>query len=301
MSDQATPWFRVGHVTHHAARTGCTVILFDELVPAAVDIRGGAPGTRETALLGEGRLVGRADAILLTGGSAFGLAAADGVMRYLVEWERGFPTSALPVPIVPAAVIYDLANGDAIWPTADDGYNAALNATGLTSGLDRWLGAGAGATVAKLDGDPKPGGIGVSTIHAGEVTVTAIVVLNAVGDIVDPAIGQYLARAGDDGSPSGRELAIAKRAMGQPGENTTIGAVLIDGPMSREALHRCCIAAHGALARCVIPAQTIYDGDTFFAASRSAGGPDPDQILGVAAATEVAVERAIVGMFRNSS
>src|SRR5688500_7771849 len=119
------PWFRIGHVTNEVAKTGCTVVLFDTLVPATVDVRGGAPGTRETALLGSGRLVGRADAILLTGGSAFGLAAADGVMRYLAERGRGFPTSSIPVPIVPAAVIYDLGHGRAVWPTTDDGYAAA--------------------------------------------------------------------------------------------------------------------------------------------------------------------------------
>ncbi len=292
-------WFRIGHHTNEAGQTGCTVILFDELKPATVDVRGGAPGTRETALLGSGRLVGRADAIVLTGGSAFGLATADGVMRYLSEQGRGIPTSAIPVPIVPAAVIYDLANGAAIWPTADDGYQAAATATTVGSDMASRAGAGTGATVAKLGGGSHPGGLGIATISVGSMSVTAVVVVNAVGDIVNPVNGALLAAAVDvDGhSRSARELVLAGAATARSGENTTIGVVLVDGAIDRESLQRCCVAAHDALARCVVPAHTIFDGDTFFAIGRNLGQLSPVETLRVTTATECAVERAIVGIF----
>lgn len=292
-------WFRIGHVTNQADRTGCTVILFDALVPTTVDVRGGAPGTRETALLGSGRLVGRADAILLTGGSAFGLAAADGVMRHLAEQGRGFPTSSIPVPIVPAAVIYDLANGPSVWPTADDGYQAARTARTIDGVQFGRFGAGTGATVAKLGDGSQPGGIGIASVIAGGTTVSAVVVLNAVGDIIAPATGESLATAVDSGGRkrSGRELALDAHASARSGENTTIGAILIDGAVDRDSLQRCCVAAHDALARCVIPAHTIFDGDTFFAAARRTGALSATETLRITMAAEVAVEIAIVGIF----
>ncbi|HEX5166388.1 MAG TPA: P1 family peptidase, partial [Thermomicrobiales bacterium] len=280
MPDQLV-WFRIGHVTNEEGRTGCTVILFDKLVPATVDVRGGAPGTRETALLGSGRLVGRADALLLTGGSAFGLAAADGVMRYLKEQGRGFPTGAMPVPIVPAAVIFDLANGAAVWPDADDGYQAVANAEPPAGPSSGRFGAGTGATVAKLGGGSTPGGIGVASVSTGEATVTAIVVLNALGDIVDPQTGTPRASAVD---PEGRgrrarELVLNANATARSGENTTIGAVLVDGAADRDTLQRCCIAAHDGLARCVWPAHTPFDGDTFFAVARQSADLSPADTL----------------------
>lgn len=292
-------WFRLGHTTNLAGRTGCTVILFDRLVQAAVDVRGGAPGTRETALLGSGRLVGRVDAILLTGGSAFGLAAADGVMRYLSEHGRGFPTSALPVPIVPTAVIYDMAHGASVWPGADDGYQAAAGALATNTTQTGQIGAGTGATVAKLGGGATAGGLGVASVVAGTITVTAVVVLNAIGDIINPSTGQALASARDpeERGRSGRELVLDSAATARAGENTTIGAVLIDSAIDRDSLQRCCIAAHDALARCVVPAHTIFDGDTFFAAARDSGDLAPAETLQLAIATELAVENAIVGIF----
>jgi L-aminopeptidase/D-esterase-like protein len=296
------PWFRIGHVTNEVGQTGCTAILFDNLVPATVDVRGGAPGTRETALLGAGRLVGRADAILLTGGSAFGLAAADGVMRYLAQRGRGFPTSTIPVPIVPAAVIYDLGHGSAVWPTADDGYAAAANAVAVEPPLAGQFGAGTGATVAKLGAGASLGGIGIASVEVRTTTVTAIVVLNAIGDIVDPETGQVLARTSDpdDRGRSGRELVIGAAAGPRSGENTSIGAVLIDGAVDRDSLQRCCVAAHNGLARCVVPSHTIFDGDTFFAAARQAGEISPGETLGITTATEMAVEQAIVSIFTGS-
>src|SRR5437870_5476304 len=155
-----------GHWTDHNALTGCTVVLFDRLAPAVVDVRGGAPGTRETDLLAPGRLVRSVDAILLAGGSAFGLAAADGVMRYLREQDRGVSTPAGPVPIVPAAVIFDLAVGLPIAPNADAGYQACLSARPIGDLPRGRIGAGVGATTGKLlGGSAQRGGLGVSTVR----------------------------------------------------------------------------------------------------------------------------------------
>jgi L-aminopeptidase/D-esterase-like protein len=142
--------FSVGHWSDAADQTGCTVVLFDRLVPAVVDVRGGAPGTRETDLLAADRLVGQVDAILLTGGSAHGLAAADGVMEFLRERRRGYQTQSGPVPIVSAAVIFDLAVGMPVWPTSQDGYAACVSAQPLSSSETGSIGAGMGATTSKL-------------------------------------------------------------------------------------------------------------------------------------------------------
>jgi len=298
MPDQ-TPWATVGQTTNAVDQTGCTVVLFERMSPAVVDVRGGAPGTRETDVLGPGRMVGAADAIVLTGGSAFGLATCDGVMRFLRERGRGFPTNSIPVPIVPAAVIYDLGQGMATWPTADDGYRAAANAKPLsevTSG--RW-GAGTGATVAKLGGSPTHGGIGVASVPIGDASVTAIVVLNAVGDVIDPNSVQVLASAAGTSElrDRGRQLVLTQAASASAGENTSIGAIIVDGSVDRDALQRCCVAAHSALARCVVPSHTIFDGDTFFAVSRESGPTSAAQTLALTSATEVAVEQAIVSIF----
>jgi L-aminopeptidase/D-esterase-like protein len=296
---EARPWVTIGWTTNETDRTGCTVLLFNRLSPAVVDVRGGAPGTRETALLEMGRMVGGADAIVLTGGSAFGLATCDGVMRFLHERGRGFPTNTIPVPIVPGAVIYDLGEGLASWPGSDDGYRAAASARPLSEVQSGRWGAGTGATVAKLGNRPSSGGIGIATVTVGETAVTAVVVLNAVGDIVDPATARPLASAGDAATsqPAGRDLVLSSAFTAHAGENTTIGTILIDGAVDRDALQRCCVAAHGALARCVVPSHTIFDGDTFFAVAREEGTTPPGETLVLASATEVAVEKAIVSIF----
>lgn len=289
-------WFRIGHTTHVAEQSGCTAIVFDWLVPAAVDARGGAPGTRETTLLDPGN-VGMLDAILLSGGSAFGLQASDGVMRYLAQRGRGVSTRAGTVPLVSSAIIFDLATGENYHPTAQDGYAAASAAergpweTGM-------VGAGTGATAAKLGGQPVPGGLGIASADAGPFSVTAVVVLNAVGDVRDPNSGGWLAKSANG---YGRELAIAAIAESHEHENTTIGAVLVTGDLDRRTLVRCCISAQAALARCTIPAHTLLDGDTFFAASSGAGSPTVAQSLAVTSAVEVAVEQAIISIFPGPS
>lgn len=292
-------WFRVGHVTHARERTGCTAIVFDELAPAVVDVRGGAPGTRETALLGDGMLVARVDAIVLTGGSAFGLASADGVMKYLYENDRGLPTAAGAVPIVPAAVIFDLGVGETRFPTAADGYQAAATAAYDRPSVGR-IGAGTGATVAKLGGGPATdAGFGYATVDCHAGTVHAVVVLNAVGDIVNPSNGTHLAKATDPAGRgrTGRSIGMDAESTARAGENTTIGAVIIDADTDRLCLHRCCVAAHSALSRCVVPSHTLFDGDTMFAVGRRSGVVAARDILALSSAAEAAMERAIVGLF----
>lgn len=296
----STSWYQVGHTTYDDDRTGCTVVLFDGLVPAWADVRGGAPGTRETDLLGPGRAVGQVNAILLTGGSAFGLAAADGVMRYLEEQGSGFPTGAGPVPIVAGAVIFDLPVGTPRRPTSDDGYAACQSAVAAASSAGR-VGVGAGATVAKLGGlTPHAGGLGVGVAHVDTTDVVALVALNAAGDIVDPATGALLSRDAETPATArpSREALLRGAGRATEGENTTIGAVLIGEPVSQLTLVRAGIAAHDALARCVVPAHTLVDGDTFFTAAPSRGETEPSRVLKLCCAVEVAVERAITGLFQ---
>ncbi len=282
------PGFRVGHWTHSSGMTGCTVVIPDEPALAVVDVRGGGPGTRETALLEEGRLVQRVNAVLLTGGSAFGLSAADGVMRWLKERGRGFPTASIPVPIVSAAVLFDLKGEQPVWPDADAGYRAADAAieNGWTSGP---IGAGAGATVAKLiDQRGRPAGIGVASVAVTPGTVAAIIAVNAVGEV-----------ASTQGPKSADYLSLEDRVLtgenpgARPGENTSIGVIVVEAEVSRDDLVRIAVAAHDGLARAIHPAHTPFDGDTFFVLSRKEGRLSPRDALQLSVATQRAVIRAV--------
>ena len=261
----------VGHWTHATAGTGCTVVLFHRSVPAAVDVRGSAPGTRETDALHPGGLVARADAILLTGGSAFGLAAADGVMRRLETAGRGFPTSAGPVPIVPAAVIYDLAVGErSVRPDADAGA-AAVDAASAEPVRQGNVGAGTGATIGAGNGRLK-GGLGSALVQAGNVMAGALAVVNPAGVVIDPANGSTVA-AGSGISRPGY------------GQHTTIGVVAVDARLERWQLQKVAEMAHDGLARAVHPAHGMHDGDTIFAVATGQRAADIDlTMLGHAAA-----------------
>lgn len=283
--------FTVGHDTDAEGRTGCTVVAFDRAVATVSDSRGGAPGTRETDALGPDRLVRRADAILLTGGSAMGLSAADGVVRALRERGRGYPTAGGPVPIVPAAVLFDLAVGRAVWPDAAAGRRALGSAVAAPVAETGPVGAGTGATTGGLFGVTRPGGIGIGRISLGADggdTVTAVVAVNAAGTVGDPPV------VGDR-----RAEWLAATATGSvggdvsPGENTTIGVVIVDAPADDLTLRRCAIAAHDGLARLIRPAHTLFDGDTFFVAALADGHPAPIDVVRLALATELAVEAAI--------
>jgi L-aminopeptidase/D-esterase-like protein len=277
------PGVRLGHATHREGQTGCTVISFDRPALTAVEVRGAAPGTRELDLLAPGRTVQRADAILLTGGSAFGLRAADGVMRSLAERGRGFPTPAGPVPIVPAAVIFDLATGSPVAPTADDGAAALNAATELSRVATGALGAGTGARWGAILGRDRarPGGFGMAQVDIAGGTVTALAVVNAFG-VVAPQ---------DDPRSEYLEPMSSAPPFGQ---STTLMAVVTDVPCTHDVLTRLCVAAHDALARTIWPSHTLVDGDVAFASSLTESPTPAEAMLPLAIATELATEAALL-------
>ena len=258
----------VGHWTNADARTGCTVITLPDSNVVAGETRGAAPGSRETALLEPGRSVESAQAFVLTGGSAFGLASADGVMRALEADGKGYPTPAGVVPIVPTAALYDLLVGDpSVRPTAENGAEAYTNRTSDPVGSGAF-GAGAGATVSKWRGLLTPSGIGSAAVKLGDTTVAALVVCNALGDAFSLR-GEAL---------TGGDHVAGPLALRDPPEvqNTTLVVVATDAPLSRSELSRVCVRAHGALAACIRPVHTAFDGDTVFAVSTAGAGPDPE-------------------------
>ncbi len=268
---------RVGHATDTDAITGCTVILCEDGAVGGVDQRGGAPGTRETDLLGPMHSVGEINAVLLTGGSAFGLAAADGVMRYLAERGKGYKVGipGVPnVPIVPGAVLFDLGIGSAdVRPDADMGYSACQTATDETPGQGS-VGAGTGATVGKLlgSGSEMKGGIGTASVNlGGGLIVGAIVAVNCVGDVVDPDQNAIIAGTRKANSP--KELAdtqqmltsfMIKTVMRLQGASTVIGVVATNAKLDKNGANKVAQMAHNGLARTIRPAHTMMDGDTIF-------------------------------------
>jgi L-aminopeptidase/D-esterase-like protein len=291
---------RVGHWTDRRAATGCTVILCEAGAVAAVDVRGGAPGTRETDLLRPGNLVERVHAVLLSGGSAFGLDAAAGVMRYLEEQGIGYPTPGGLVPIVVGAVLYDLSIGRSdVRPDAAAGYAACRAAKGGRISQGR-VGAGSGATVGKALGMERAvkGGIGTASERAaGDIIVGALVAVNCFGEVVEPDSGRILAGPRDEKGDFLSTLDILRRrpASGLPGgfTNSTIGVVATNARLNREQAYRLAVMAHDGLSRAVRPAHTLVDGDAFFALATGATEAAADLIaLGALAAR--AVERAIV-------
>jgi len=255
------PGVTVGHWTDPVGLTGCTVILCPPGTVGSGEVRGGAPGTRETDLLRPGTLVQEVHAILLTGGSAFGLAAADGVMRFLEERSVGFETPAARVPIVPAAVLYDLGVGDpTARPGAQQGYEACAAASStVVEGND---GAGTGATVAKLRGPDgaAPGGVGTASIREGDVMVGVIAAVNALGEVIDDA-GEVLV-----GSSLAADVAPEEGA----GTNTTLVVVATNAALSKERAQLLARAAHDGIDRAIRPAHTLWDGDTAFALATGA-------------------------------
>lgn len=282
---------RVGHWTDEAAATGCTVVLCDRPTVAGVSVRGGSPGTRELDLLRPGTLVERVDAVLLTGGSAFGLDAATGVMRYLEERGRGFATPAGAVPIVPAAVLFDLALGRAdVRPDAEAGYAACREARAIVA--EGSVGAGTGATVAKLAGmaGAWKGGVGTAARGLPDGTlVAALIAVNAVGSIHEPTIGGLIAgpRADAPASLSGGSGLLA-------GTNTTIGVVATTAPLDKAGVNRLAEVAHDGLALAIRPAHTLYDGDTLFALSAPPShGSRADPVLLQEAAVAVVAEAVV--------
>lgn len=287
------PGVFVGHATNKVQRTGCTVIVCPAGAVAGVSVRGAAPGTRETDLLRPGNLVEQVHAVLLAGGSAFGLAAADGVMRWLFERGHGFPTGVVPVPIVPAAVLFDLDLGAPAWPDAAMGYAACEAALHAPPAWGR-VGAGAGATVGKLLGaaHASPGGVGYASLRLPDGScVAAVVAVNALGSVVDPASNRVLAgpRLPDGRWADSIELILRAASAPLPGRHTTIGCVITSARLDKAACNRVADLAHDGLARAIRPAHTQFDGDTLFALSVApADAPAADTTrIGVAAAEVV--------------
>lgn len=275
MTLTAVPGVRVGHWTDPVGITGVTVVSLPEPNVTAVEFRGAAPGSRETALLAPGMKVETVQAIVLSGGSAFGLAAADGVVRALEAEGRGHPTFAGVVPIVPAAIIFDLGIGDAkARPDAAAGEAAYRKASAEPVAMGS-VGAGTGAVVAGWRGFDhlRKGGVGSHSERVGDATVGALVVLNAVGDVFTL---EGVPLTGGDHAPGGPPAAP------RPLENTTLAVVATDARMDRAALLRLAVQAHDAMAACLRPSHTRYDGDVAFAVSCGEVTADPDA-LGAAA------------------
>ena len=293
---------KVGHVTLSERPTGCTVILVDgEGVPGGVAQRGGAPGTRETDLLDPRNLVDKVNAIVLSGGSAFGLDAAQGVTRYLEERKIGWNVGAAGVvPIVPSAILFDLGFGGdpKIRPTADCGYRAA----GLASSdavAEGNVGAGAGATLGKVAGRERSmkGGIGTAAIRLPNgLTVAALAAVNAVGDVIDPTTGQVVAgvrtldgKSLADARKLLRDGSLATAAAPRAAENTTIAVVATNARLTKTEVNRIALMADDGLARALSPSHTIGDGDTVFALATGRWSGQVDaSIVGALAADALA-------------
>jgi len=265
---------KVGHHTLKQRPTGCTVVLCEDGATAGVDVRGSAPGTRETDLLNPVNTVQQVHAVVLSGGSAFGLDTAAGVVRYLESKGRGYKTAHGVVPIVPAAILYDLGVGDAkIRPGAEAGFQACLNATTKTVEQGN-VGAGAGATIGKMFGPAfaMKAGIGSASIRVGNtgVVVAALVAVNAVGDIVNPQNGKILAGARKAEGSGFRDTAaeiIKGHAVvaADGGSNTTIGVVATNAILDKVQASKVAQMAQDGLARAIRPVHTPADGDTVFA------------------------------------
>lgn len=307
---------RVGHWTDNVARTGCTVVVLPEGTVASGEVRGGAPATREFALLDPQRLVERVDAVVLSGGSAFGLAAADGVAQGLAALGRGFPTGAGPVPIVVGMSLFDLLEGDgSVRPGPAEGVAALedalagpvdeprLVAPGLVvTGLGR-VGAGTGATVGKWRGRDhlRAGGLGTATVRYGDLVVSVLVAVNAFGDIdrgdtaagvaledlpVDPATGAF-------GPFAVGAAAERAEAFGAAGENTTIGVIVTNARFDKGSCLLVAQGAHDGYARAIFPPHTRVDGDAVVAAATGMVPADVDLVRLLAVRVTEAAIRAV--------
>lgn len=279
---------QVGHWTDTLGRTGCTVVLARDGAVGGVDVRGAAPSTLGTDALRPGTLVDQVHAVLLAGGSAFGLEAAAGVMRYLEEREVGYELASVRVPIVAGAVIFDLPIGDPrARPDRDAGYAACTAATD-EPGIGA-IGAGIGASVAKGgDGSQtRAGGVGIVGASAGGASVVAVMVVNSVGGIWDDYRGEWVA-----------EFTAWDRASRLvPGTNTTIGVVVTDAKLTKDQANRIAAVAHDGIARAIRPSHTMYDGDTMFCLATGAVSAPYDAVEAVAVE---AVAKAIADGVRSA-
>lgn len=284
---------RLGHWTDASARTGCTVAILPSGTVASGDVRGGAPGTREWALLDPRRTVDRVDAVVLAGGSAFGLAACDGVVRWCEERGIGWPTGAGPVPIVVGLVVYDLGVGDpAVRPGPAQGYAACVDALAGASAVGRGpVGAGAGATVGKWRGPDafQPAGLGSAVVRYESWTVAALVVVNALGDLAGPPGGPP--RVYSPGVAG--VLPAGPEAGAGASEATTIGLVVTDARLDKAQCRLVAESAHDGLARAIDPVHTAADGDAFVAAATGTAETPPHAVHAIRSLATWVVEAAI--------
>lgn len=303
----------VGHWTHPSGATGCTVVVLPPDTVASGEIRGGAPASREFALLNPSRMIPSIDAVMLSGGSAFGLACADGAMRELGALGRGFPTAGGTVPIVVGLSVFDLARHEGIEPPqtsdqpvdlrgvpdAESGRAAFVAADSGPYAVGR-VGAGAGATYRKWWGPARtrPGGIGTATIRSGAVTVSALMVVNAIGDIVRPGHHLNADSLWSDAPrvpprPDLDEAAVggAEGSLDGVGQNTTIGVVVTNAVLTKPQCYLLAQSGHDGMARAIEPAHMNGDGDALVVAATGAVEADLDHLRALAAE---AVERAIV-------
>ncbi len=297
MSNKMPNGFLVGH--HQDNYTGVTVILCPEGAVGGVDVRGGAPGTHETDCLHNEKMMDKVNAVALCGGSAYGLGAINGVMEYLKEKKIGFSVENKVVPIVPGAVIFDLIYDDYHYPTAEFGYLAAENARAENVPFGS-VGAGKSATVGKIRGTSFScnSGIGYSSVKVGDATVSAIVCVNALGDVIDNESGKILAGAKDE---NGRFINTADYILkngavsATSGTNTTIGCIITDAILTKVQANKIASLSHNALAMTISPVHTDYDGDTLFCLSSSKYKSD---FLVLSLAAQTAVTEAIKNAVR---
>jgi L-aminopeptidase/D-esterase-like protein len=297
------PGIRVGHAQDEIARTGCTVILPDRPAVAGVDVRGSAPGSREIEALKPVRLVQEVHGILLTGGSAFGLDASGGVQKYLEARGIGYDVQVTKVPIVPTAVIFDLAVGDAkVRPTAAMAYQACEQASQqeIRTGL---VGAGCGATVGKIRGIQycMLGGVGMASWKSGNLAVGALVVVNALGDVIDPKPGKIIAGAkNDDGSLLNTSEYLKSHFLSpfKSWGNTTLAVIATNAAFRRDGVIKISEMAQDGLAYVIRPSHTLFDGDMVFALSV---GDEPADIMAVGAIAAELVAAAIVQAVKTSN
>ncbi len=284
------PGIKVGHAQNKEAATGCTVILCEKGAVAGVDVRGGAPGTRETDCLHAENLVSHAHAVYLGGGSAFGLDGATGVVRYLDEKGIGFDVGVAKVPIVPGAVLFDLTLGSAtIRPDAAMGYAACQNAS-TPNTMQGTLGAATGATIGKAAGPQyiMKGGLGTASATCGNLIVGALVAVNCFGDVIDPKTGTILAGTlGPDKKSFANSYAILSAdpndSSGVFKSNTTIGVIATNARLTKAQATKVAMMAHDGFARAINPIHTLYDGDSIFCLATEEVAGDVNVIGAIAA------------------
>jgi len=298
------PGIKVGHSQDLKAGTGCTVIICEKGAVGGVDVRGGAPGTRETDLLNPINLVDKIHAIYLGGGSAFGLDGASGVMKYLEEKDIGFDVGLTKVPIVPGAVLFDLAVGDyRVRPDAKMGYEACLNASDAEVRQGN-VGAGTGATVGKLFGGFRcmKSGLGTASFKSQELIVGALVAVNCLGDVIDPETGEIIAGVlTEDRKGFAHTMSFLRnfpqKTQDNFSKNTTIGVIAANAKLTKAGATKVAMMAQDGYARTISPAHTMFDGDTIFCVATGeveAGA----NVVGALAAEVMA--RAIVKAVKNA-